>query len=112
KQPVFLVTGPKVFNRAHIGPEAELRINGIVHINATLQPGATVPIGWVAVGDPAQIFPPDEHDRIWALQEPLNFPRTVFGLERASDGQTIMPEMTTRYARALERHFEDKPLDS
>ena len=58
-----------------------------------------------------QIFPPGEHDHIWALQEPLNFPLTVFGLERAPDGETIMPEMTTRYARALGRHFEDKQVD-
>ncbi len=108
---VFLATGTTVFNGAHIGTKAEVRINGVVHIKTKLPSGSTVPIGWVAVGDPAQILPPNEHDRIWALQEPLNFPRTVFGLERAPDGETIMPEMTTRYAHALARHFEDRILD-
>lgn len=112
EESVFLATGATVFNGAHIGTKAEVRINGVVHIKTKLPSGATVPIGWVAVGDPAQIFPPSEHDQIWAIQEPLNFPRTVFGLERAPDGETIMPEMTTRYARALGRHFEDKQLDS
>jgi carbonic anhydrase/acetyltransferase-like protein (isoleucine patch superfamily) len=112
EESVFLATGATVFNGAHIGTRSEVRINGVVHIKTTLPPGATVPIGWVAVGDPAHVLPPNEHDRIWALQEPLNFPRTVFGLERASDGETIMPEMTTRYARALGKHIEDKPLDS
>ena len=68
--------------------------------------------GWVAVGDPAQIFPPNEHDHICAIQEPLDFPRTVFGLERAPEGETIMPELTTRYERALEKHLEDKVHDS
>lgn len=109
---VFLATGATVFNGAHIGTQAEVRINGVVHIKTKLPSGSTVPIGWVAVGDPAQVFPPNEHDRIWAIQEPLNFPHTVFGLERAPDGETIMPEMTNRYARALGRHFEDKLLDS
>lgn len=108
---VFLATGTTVFNGAHIGTKAEVRINGVVHIKTKLPSGSTVPIGWVAVGDPAQLFPPNEHEHIWALQEPLNFPRTVFGLERAPDGETIMPEMTTRYAHALGRHFEDRLLD-
>jgi carbonic anhydrase/acetyltransferase-like protein (isoleucine patch superfamily) len=108
---VFLATGTTVFNGAHIGTKAEVRINGVVHIKTKLPSGSTVPIGWVAVGDPAQLFPPNEHDHIWALQEPLNFPRTVFGLERAPEGETIMPEMTTRYAHALGRHFEDRLLD-
>ncbi len=108
---VFLATGVTIFNGAHIGPRAEVRINGVVHIRTRLPAGAMVPIGWVAVGDPAQIFPPNEHDQIWAIQEPLNFPRTVFGLERAPEGKTIMPEMTTRYARALGRHLQDRVLD-
>ena len=111
EESVFLATGATVFNGAHIGTKAEVRINGVVHIKTRLPAGVTVPIGWVAVGDPAQIFPPGEHDHIWAIQEPLNFPLTVFGLERAPDGETIMPEMTTRYARALGRHFEDKRVD-
>jgi len=108
---VFLATGTTVFNGAHIGTKAEVRINGVVHIKTKLPSGSTVPIGWVAVGDPAQLFPPNEHDHIWTIQEPLNFPRTVFGLERAPDGETIMPEMTTRYAHALGRHFEDRLLN-
>ena len=111
EESVFLATGATVFNGAHIGTKAEVRINGVVHIKTKVPAGVTVPIGWVAVGDPAQIFPPSEHDQIWAIQEPLNFPCTVFGLERAPDGETIMPEMTTRYARALGRHFEDKQVD-
>jgi carbonic anhydrase/acetyltransferase-like protein (isoleucine patch superfamily) len=112
EESVFLATGATIFNGAHIGTRSEVRINGVVHIKTDLPPGTTVPIGWVAVGNPAQILPPNEHDRIWAIQEPLNFSRTVFGFERALEEETIMPEMTTRYAHALGRHFEDKQLDS
>ncbi len=109
---VFLATGVAIFNGARIGVRAEVRINGVVHLNTALPPDTTVPIGWVAVGDPAEILPPGEHERIWAIQEPLDFPRTVFGLERAPAGETIMPEMTRRYARALARHREDRILDA
>lgn len=104
---VFLATGTTVFNGAHIGARAEIRINAVVHLKTVLPPDTMVPIGWIAVGDPAEILPPAEHDRIWAIQEGLNFPQTVFGLERAAPGETIMPEMTRRYAQALGQHRED-----
>ncbi|MDY7080723.1 MAG: gamma carbonic anhydrase family protein [Chloroflexota bacterium] len=108
---VFLATGATIFNGARIGTRAEVRINGVVHLKTILPADALVPIGWVAVGDPAEILPPEDHESIWAIQEPLNFPRTVFGLERAPAGETIMPELTQRYARALGRHREDQILD-
>jgi carbonic anhydrase/acetyltransferase-like protein (isoleucine patch superfamily) len=60
-----------------IGLGAEIRINGVVHVNTRIPPEGLVPIGWVAVGDPAEVFPPHDHERIWAIQEPLDFPRTV-----------------------------------
>src|SRR5690606_522288 len=63
---------------------------------------ATVPIGWVAVGDPARILPPEVHDEIWAVQEPLNFPKEVFGVERAGPGETRMLEIKARYCRMLQ----------
>ncbi len=109
---VFLATGVTIFNGASIGTGAEVRINGVVHIKTQLAPGMMVPIGWIAVGNPVHLFPPGEHDQIWAVQESLDFPQTVFGLERAPEGETIMPEMTVRYARALGKHFQDRILDS
>jgi carbonic anhydrase/acetyltransferase-like protein (isoleucine patch superfamily) len=107
---VFVATGASVFNGARLGAGSEVRINGIVHVKTAVPAGATVPIGWVAVGDPAQILPPDEHERIWAVQKTLDFPGTVFGLERAPEGESIMPELTRRYARALGAHRHDHVL--
>ncbi|MEW5720077.1 MAG: gamma carbonic anhydrase family protein [Chloroflexota bacterium] len=108
---VFLATGATIFNGARIGMRAEVRINGVVHLKTNLPADATVPIGWVAVGDPASILPPHEHEKIWAIQKPLNFPREVFGLERPPESETIMPEMTRRYARFLAKHADDKIIE-
>lgn len=105
---VFLATGAVVFNGATIGERAEVRIHGVVHVNTRLAAAAVVPIGWIAVGDPAEILPPSEHDKIWETQQELQFSRTVFGLPLANAGESIMPEMTGRYARALGRHKDDK----
>jgi carbonic anhydrase/acetyltransferase-like protein (isoleucine patch superfamily) len=108
----FLATGATVFNGARIGRRAEVRINGLVHLRSVLPDDATVPINWVAVGDPAQILPPDRHDEIWAAQKPLDFPRYVFGVERPRDGQSIMPEVMPRYAAFLARaHGTDRQVE-
>ena len=60
-----------------------MRINGVVHLKTVIESGATVPIGWVAVGDPAVILPPNEHERIWEVERPLDFRRTVYGFDRS-----------------------------
>lgn len=100
----FLATGCSVFTGAHVGSGAEVRIGGGVHLKTALPPGTVVPIGWIAVGNPCRILPPDQHDEIWAAQEPLNFPKTVFGLDRPPSGETIMPTAMSRYAASLGRH--------
>ena len=102
---VFLATGCAVFHGSHIGAGAEVRINGVVHIKTRLAPGAILPIGWVAVGDPAQMFPASEHDAIWKAQEPLNFPLTVYGFERS---EASMAKITHRLSQALASHLGDK----
>ncbi|MBA3728505.1 MAG: gamma carbonic anhydrase family protein [Actinobacteria bacterium] len=108
---VFLATGVTVFNGARIGKGAEVRVNAVVHVNSRVASGAAVPIGWVAVGDPAEVLPPNEHERIWAIQKGLDFPGTVFGLARAPADE-LMLRLTERYARGLAAHLHDRILDS
>jgi gamma-carbonic anhydrase len=61
----FLATGVSLFPGCVAGAGSEVRIGGIVQVNTVLPPGTMVPIGWVAVGDPAKICPPGEHEQIW-----------------------------------------------
>jgi carbonic anhydrase/acetyltransferase-like protein (isoleucine patch superfamily) len=107
---VFLATGTTIFNGAVIGTGSEVRINGVVHLRTLLPPNTTVPIGWIAVGNPVEILPPDQHERIWSVQKPLDFPRYVFGLPRAPEGESIMPAVMPRYAALLRRHESDRIL--
>jgi len=108
---VFLATGTTIFNVAQIGARTEVRINAVVHLKTVLPPDSLVPIGWVAVGNPAEILPPGEHDKIWKIQKLLDFPREIFGLERWESGKSVMPEIAHRYTAYLNQHRGDTILE-
>jgi carbonic anhydrase/acetyltransferase-like protein (isoleucine patch superfamily) len=107
---VFIATGAAVFHAAHLESCCEVRVNGVVHTRTRVSRDTTIPIGWVAVGDPATILPPHAHDEIWSKQEPLNFPMTVYGMGRPPEGETIMPQITRRLSQLYASHKEDKML--
>lgn len=105
---VFLATGASVFPGARVGAGSEVRINGVVHVNTVLAEWTTVPIGWIAVGEPAQLFPPGRHEELWAVQRELDFPGTAFGLSRE---EATMTRITQRYAELFGHHRSDRRLD-
>jgi gamma-carbonic anhydrase len=109
EEAVFLATGASVFPGARIGAGAEVRINGVVHVNSVLAAAAVVPIGWVAVGDPAQTLPPDQHEAIWQVQRQLDFVGTVYGIDAAPPVEQ-MAEITRDYAALFGRHRQDREL--
>lgn len=102
----FIATGVSVFPGARVGARAEVRIDGVVHVNSALPDDGLVPIGWVAVGDPAQVLSPDRHEEIWAIQEPLDFPGTVYGLPRSASAR----ERMERQAAWFGAHRDDNVL--
>ena len=101
---VFIATGAAAFHASHLERKSEVRVNGVVHLRSRLQTGVIVPIGWVAVGDPAEAFPPSRHDQIWARQMPLDFPLTAYGIEREGADMLMITE---RMAAALGGHKDD-----
>ena len=103
---VFLATGAAVFPGAVVGADSEVRIHAVVHVNSKLAPGTTVPIGWIAAGEPAQLFSPDRHQALWAVQEPLDFPGTVYGLPRDATARDRM----TRQSAWFGAHGDDRVL--
>jgi carbonic anhydrase/acetyltransferase-like protein (isoleucine patch superfamily) len=109
EEEVFIATGVAIFHGAHLGRGSEVRVHGTVHLRTRLEPGATVPMGWVAVGDPARIFAPDQHDEIWAIQKPLNFPDWVYGFDRNTPD--LMQHVTRRLSEKLAGHADDIVLE-
>ena len=99
----FIATGAALFPGARIGARAEIRINGVVHVNSTLPDEAVVPIGWVAVGD--KLLPPAYHADIWDVQQDLDFPGTVYGEPRGDD---LMARVMPKQSAWLAAHRDDR----
>ena len=103
----FIATGASLFPGSRIGHGSEVRINGVVQVNSTLEPGVVVPIGWVAVGSPASILPPERHEEIWAIQKELHFGETVYGV----GPDVSMAELMRRQSEYYGAHGSDEPVE-
>ncbi|MEU4192700.1 gamma carbonic anhydrase family protein [Kribbella sp. NPDC026611] len=104
---VFIATGAALFPGSVAGAGAELRINSVLHVNSHLDAGAVLPIGWIAAGNPAQLFSPDRHDELWQVQRELDFPGTVYGVPR----DTPLREIMARQSRYFGAHADDRLID-
>jgi gamma-carbonic anhydrase len=66
-----------------------------------------LPIGWIAAGDPAELFSPDRHDELWEVQRGLDFPGTVYNVPRG----TSMRELMRRQAEYYGAHQQDRIIE-
>jgi carbonic anhydrase/acetyltransferase-like protein (isoleucine patch superfamily) len=106
---VFVATGASIFHGAVLEEGAEVRIRGVVHLRTRLPKNTTVPIGWVAVGEPVRILPPQEHDSIWGVQRELDFPGSVYGIDRDSSPD-VVGDIVEYMIRCLSGHFKDEVI--
>lgn len=94
----FIATGGALFPGSVLEPGCEVRIRGVVQVNTRLAAGSIVPIGWIAVGAPASMLPPERHEEVWAIQQDLDFTGTVYGMQRGSTMREILRSQSDFYA--------------
>jgi hypothetical protein len=78
----------------------------VAHVGAIVAPQARIPAGWVAVGDPALIYPPGEAEPIavglaeagWSL---LHY---VLGADDAGGRRDQLQTALARHTAAMARH--------
>jgi carbonic anhydrase/acetyltransferase-like protein (isoleucine patch superfamily) len=105
---VFIATGAMVFNGAQMGRASSVALGGAVHIGCVVPPQTRIPIGWVAVGNPARLYPPSEAESIRAgLEEAGGFLPFVFGTDPAAGRGQQMRAAMRRYASFLARYHSD-----
>ncbi|MDQ6898865.1 MAG: gamma carbonic anhydrase family protein, partial [Candidatus Dormibacteraeota bacterium] len=104
---VFIATGAMVFNGAAMGCASSVALGGAVHIGCVVPAGERIPIGWIAVGNPARLHPPTEVESIRAgLAEMGGFLPYVFGVDPEAERGAQMREAMEKYTRRLKRLHE------
>jgi carbonic anhydrase/acetyltransferase-like protein (isoleucine patch superfamily) len=103
----FVATGASLFPGSVLGAGSEVRVGGVVQVKTHLAVDTVVPIGWIAVGTPARLFPPDRHEEIWAVQRELGFAATVYGTDADATMEDIMRAQSSFYGA----HRDDTVVD-
>lgn len=101
----FVASGSKIFNGATLEDHSGVALGGIVHVNARLPAGASVPMMHIACGDPATIYAPERAPEVHKL---LSFYETVFNLEPGDDVRARAAETYAKFLRKA--HAQDAPL--
>jgi carbonic anhydrase/acetyltransferase-like protein (isoleucine patch superfamily) len=111
---VFIATSARVFSGAQMGRASSVALGGTVHIGCVVPPLTRIPIGWVAVGEPARVYPPSEAEAIrTGLAEVGGFLPFVFGIDEAADRREQMQAALERYTTAIARHHrQDEVIDA
>jgi carbonic anhydrase/acetyltransferase-like protein (isoleucine patch superfamily) len=103
---VFIATSARVFNGAQMGRGSSVALGGTVHIGCVVPPLGRVPIGWVALGEPARMYPPGDAEAIRADLAEVGggFLPFVFGIDEVADRREQMQAALQRYTAAIARH--------
>jgi gamma-carbonic anhydrase len=108
----FVATGAMVFNGARLGEACVVALGGKVHIDTELLEGMRVPMGYIAYGRPAVIYPPDEAPTVHEELARQDFMRFVFGVDtEGKERAEVMEEALARYSRVLLTHRGDSSVD-
>ena len=109
---VFIAVGAMVLNGAHLGRAATVAAGAVVHLGAIVAPQARIPVGWVAVGDPARIYPPGEVEPIRAglAEAGPAFLHYVLGVDDAGGRRDQLQAALARYTAAMARHHRQDQI--
>ncbi|MEV0730763.1 hypothetical protein [Polymorphospora sp. NPDC050346] len=100
----MVATRASVFNGARIADGVLVAVGAIVHVGTVLPEGAVVPMQHIAVGDPYQVFPPQEANAAHDLVDRIGFTAVAFDHDTSGlDLRQCMSWLCGVYAPALRR---------
>ena len=103
---VFIAAGAMVLPGAHLGRAASVAAGAVVHLGAIVAPAARIPVGWVAVGDPARLYPPGQAEPIRAAlaEAGWSFLPFMLGVDDAGGRRDQLRAALKRYTAAMAHH--------
>ncbi len=104
---VYVATGATVLQGAKIGSGSIIAVGALVHANAVVPEGTFVAPNNVAIGDPIQIYPPND-ERLITRIKAIGFPTAAFGITPDPNERfSVCRRATMVRSKEFEAHLSD-----
>jgi len=109
---VFIAAGAMACNGAHLGRAAAVAAGAVVHIGANVAALARIPVGWVAVGDPARAYPTGQAGPIRATlaETGWSFLPFILGVDDVGGRREQLGAALARNTAAMPRHHNQDQI--
>jgi len=107
----YVATGATVLQAARLGAGASVAVGALVHGGAVVPDEFFLPPNMVAVGDPVQLYPPDDPVALGEAVRSTGFARLAFGIEAAWEDRIARYEQAAEIRSAeFAAHADDVAL--
>jgi len=108
----YMATNATVLHGAKIGSGAVVTVGALVHANTVVPGEFFVPPNTIAIGDPVQLFTPDQREEIRKAILSIGFARVVFHVDPSGKSRAyIYQEITRVRSKEYEAHFDDEIME-
>jgi len=108
----YIATGATVLQGAKICSGAVITVGALIHANTLIPKDFFVPPNMIAIGDPVQLFSPDQKQEIGKAIVSIGFANVAFNIEVSGKSRAeIYKETTLVRSKEYEAHFSDKIIE-
>ncbi|MFX0061606.1 MAG: gamma carbonic anhydrase family protein [Candidatus Hermodarchaeota archaeon] len=107
----YIATGATVLQGAVIHSGAAVAVGVLVHAKTVVPNKFFVPPNTIAVGDPVQIFSPNEKEALADAIKSIGFAKTAFDVDAQWEDRLLRYKQATEVrSKEFEAHFDDEIL--
>lgn len=105
----YIATGATILQGAKISSGAVVTVGVLIHANTVIPNDFFVPPNMTAVGDPVQLFSPDQKEDVGKAIMSVGFANVAFNINPSGKSRSeIYKETTLVRSKEFDAHFEDK----
>lgn len=105
----YIATGVTILQGARIHSGAVVTVGALVHANTVIPKDFFVPPNMIAVGEPVQLYSPDQKEEVGKAILSVGFAGVAFNIETAGKSRAeIYKETTLVRSKEYEAHFSDQ----